>query len=197
MRCCGYEVMWVWGAVLLMNQLLMTSRCDMWHDSLSFDWQYGSIVIEVVLHGDKKFTNGCPYLKLVMMILLDPSHSPVSFFYSWWSFKATLCNNLTLFVVWFYRQLVLVPSSSFILIAYGHVRDRQTPVSFPLAIQEMHYAVLCSKLEHPAKMEEKLSQHDIASYTAKRHQLMCWQASISVSWAVAGVCKVFAWPLGS
>src|SRR4029434_4696255 len=109
-----------------------------------------------------------------------------------WCIKVTLCNNLTLFEVWFYRRLVLVPSSSFILIAYGRVRDRQTPVSFPLAIQEMHYAVLCSKLEHPAKMEEKLSQHDIASYTAKRHHVMCSPVSISVSWAVGGVCKVFA-----
>ena len=42
-------------------------------------------------------------------------------------------------------------------------------------------------------MEEKLSQHDIASYTAKRHRLVCWQDSISVSWAVGGVCNVFAW----
>ena len=41
----------------------------------------------------------------------------------------------------------------------------------------MAYVVLCSGLEYPAKMEEKLSQHDIASYTAKRHQLVCWQAS--------------------
>ena len=30
-----------------------------------------------------------------------------------------------------------------------------------------------------------------------RHQLACWQASISVSWAVGGVCKVFACLLGS
>ena len=27
-------------------------------------------------------------------------------------FKVTLCNNFTLFEVWFYRQLVLVPSSN-------------------------------------------------------------------------------------
>ena len=47
------------------------------------------------------------------------------------------------------------------------------------------------------KMEEKLSQHDIASYTANRHELVCWQASISVNWAVGGVCKVFACLLGS
>ena len=66
----------------------------------------------------------------------------------------------------------------------------------------MPYVGLCSGLEHPEKMEEKLSQHDIASYTAKRppvsdHQLACWQASISVNWAVGGVCKVFACLLGS
>ena len=85
----------------------------------------------------------------------------------------------------------------FILIAYGHVKDRLTPVSFPLAIQDMPYVVLYTGLEYPAKMEEKLSQHDIASYTAKRHQLVCWQASVSVNWAVGGVCKVFACLLGS
>ena len=70
-------------------------------------------------------------------------------------------------------------------------------MSSPLAIQDMPYVVLCTGLEYPAKMEEKLSQHDIASYTAKRHQLVCWQASISVNWAVGGVCKVFACLLGS
>ena len=51
--------------------------------------------------------------------------------------------------------------------------------------------------KNPAKMEEKLSQHDIASYTAKRHQLVCWQASICANWAVDGVGKVFACFLGS
>ena len=50
---------------------------------------------------------------------------------------------------------------------------------------------------NPEKMEEKLPQHDIASYAAKRHQLVCWQASISVNWAVGSVCKVFACLLGS
>src|SRR4029434_10699006 len=80
----------------------------------------------------------------------------------------------------------------FILIAYGHVKDRYTPVSFPLAIQDMPYVVLCSGLEHPAKIEQKLSQHDIVSYTAKRHHLVCRQACISANWAVGGVCKVFA-----
>ena len=45
-------------------------------------------------------------------------------------------------------------------------------------IQDMHYVVLWSGLEHSAKME------DITSYTAKRHQLVCWQASISANWAV-------------
>ena len=29
------------------------------------------------------------------------------------------------------------------------------------------------------------------------HHLVCWQASISASWAVGGVCKVFASLLGS
>ena len=70
-------------------------------------------------------------------------------------------------------------------------------MSFPLAIQDMPYVVLITGPEYSAKMEEKLSQHDIASYTAKRHQLVCWQASISVNWAVGGVCKVFACLLGS
>ena len=70
-------------------------------------------------------------------------------------------------------------------------------MSFPLAIQDMPYVVLCAGLEYPANMEEKLSQHDIASYTAKRHQLVCWQASICVNWAVGGVFKVFACLLGS
>ena len=70
-------------------------------------------------------------------------------------------------------------------------------MSFPLAIQDMPYVVLSTGLEYPAKMEEKLSQHDIASYTAKRHQLVSRQASISVNWAVGGVCKVFACLLGS
>src|SRR4029434_3101632 len=61
----------------------------------------------------------------------------------------------------------------------------------------MPYVVLCSGLVYPAKMEEKLSQHDIVSYTAKGHQLVSWQASISVNWAVGGVCKVFGCLLGS
>ena len=60
-------------------------------------------------------------------------------------------------------------------------------MSFPLVIQDMHYVVLYTGLEYPAKIEEKLSQHDIASYTAKRHQLVSRQASSSVSWAVVGV----------
>ena len=70
-------------------------------------------------------------------------------------------------------------------------------MTFPLSIQDMPYVALCSRLEHLAKMEEKLSQHDIVSCTAKRHQLLCWQAFISVSWVVGGVCKVFACLLGS
>src|SRR4029434_3767300 len=55
---------------------------------------------------------------------------------------------------------------------------------------------LCSSVYLAAKMEEKLSQSDIASYTVKRHQLVCWHASISVNWAVGGVCNVFACLLG-
>ena len=66
-----------------------------------------------------------------------------------------------------------------------------------LAIQDMPYVVLYIGLEYPAIMEEKLSQHEIASYTAKRHQLECCQAYISVNWAVCGVCKVFAFKVVS
>ena len=51
----------------------------------------------------------------------------------------------------------------------------------------MPHVVYTTGLEHPAKMEDNISQHDIASYTAKRHQLVCWQASISFNWAVGGV----------
>src|SRR4029434_7514753 len=76
----------------------------------------------------------------------------------------------------------------FILISCGHVKDRYTRASFPLDIQDMPYVVLYTGLE----MDKKLSQHDNASYTAKTHQLACWQASISVNWAVGGVCKLFA-----
>ena len=94
-----------------------------------------------------------------------------------------------------FRGMVLQATSfgtifKFVLIAYDHVKDR-TPLSFPLFILDMPYVVLCTGLEYPTKMEEKLSQHDIASYTAKRHQLVCWQASISVNWAVGGVCTPF------
>ena len=49
-------------------------------------------------------------------------------------------------------------------------------MSFPLATQDMPYVVLCTRLEYPAKIEEKIVQHNIASYTVKRHQLVCWQA---------------------
>ena len=70
-------------------------------------------------------------------------------------------------------------------------------MSFPLAILDIPYVVLCSRLEHPVKMDEKLSHHGIAGYTAKRHQLVSWQASISANWAVGGVFKIFAYLLGS
>ena len=72
------------------------------------------------------------------------------------------------------------------------MRDRLTPVSSPLAIQDMPYVVLCAK-----KWKKSFHTHVTASYTAKIHQLACWQASISVSWAIGGVCKVFACLLGS
>ena len=62
-------------------------------------------------------------------------------------------------------------------------------MSFQLAIQDMPYVVLITGPEYSAKIEEKLSQHDIASYTAKRHTLVCWQAFISVNWAVGGVLQ--------
>ena len=64
-------------------------------------------------------------------------------------------------------------------------------------MQDMLYVVLCTGLEYTAKMEEKLSQHDIASYTAKIHQLVCWRAFISVNLAFGGFCKVFECLLGS
>ena len=57
----------------------------------------------------------------------------------------------------------------------------------------MPYVVLCTRPEYSAKIEEKLSQHDIVSYTAKKHQLVCWQASIGVM----GLLVVFACLLGS
>src|SRR4029434_6237722 len=63
--------------------------------------------------------------------------------------------------------------------------------------EDMPYVGLYTGLEYPAKLEEKLSEHDIASYTDKIHQLVCWQASISVNWAVCDVCKVFASLLGN
>src|SRR4029434_5435609 len=63
------------------------------------------------------------------------------------------------------------------LIAYGHMKDRSTPVSFPLAIQDMHYVVLCFLAGTPCKNGRK-------AFTSA-------QASISVNWAIGGVCKVF------
>ena len=70
-------------------------------------------------------------------------------------------------------------------------------MSSPLASQDMPHAVWCNRLDPLQKCKKSLHTHDSASYTAKRHQLACWQASISVSWAVGGVCKVFACLLGS
>src|SRR4029434_5248007 len=62
----------------------------------------------------------------------------------------------------------------------------------------MPYVVLCRTGWYTLqKWKKSFHTHDIASYTAKRHQLVCWQTSISVNWAVGGVCKVFACLLGS
>src|SRR4029434_9854741 len=76
----------------------------------------------------------------------------------------------------------------------GQIHTCVFPTSHP------HYA-LCSSVfpgwNTRQKWKKKLTQHDIASYTAKRHQLVCWQASISAKWVVGGVCKVFACLLGS
>src|SRR4029434_3286393 len=82
-----------------------------------------------------------------------------------------------------------------ILIAYGHVKDRETPLSFPLAIQDMPYVVLCNGLEPPAKLEEKLSharhcqpqgQKTPVSVLASFYQcqLGCW-------WCLQGFCMSF------
>src|SRR4029434_1668246 len=63
------------------------------------------------------------------------------------------------------------------------------------SICPMYFCVTCWYTLQ--KWKKSFHTHDIASYTAKRHPLVCWQASISVSWAVGGVCKVFACLLGS
>ena len=68
----------------------------------------------------------------------------------------------------------------------GQINTCVFPTSHPgyaLCSYVLHYVVMYW-LEHLAKLEEKLSQHDIAGYTAKRHQSVYWQASISVNWAV-------------
>src|SRR4029434_10162494 len=111
--------------------------------------------------------------------------------------KVTLCNNLTLFEIWFYKQPVLVhPQMNFdrIWSCEGQINTCVFPTSHP------GYA-LCSSVYRagiPCRNgRQSFHTRDIGSYTAKRHQLMCWQASISVSWAVGGVCKVSACLLGS
>ena len=40
-----------------------------------------------------------------------------------------------------------------------------------VAAQVRHYVVLWSGMKHLKKMQEKLSQHNIANYTPLRHQL--------------------------
>ena len=58
-----------------------------------------------------------------------------------------------------------------------------TSCQFPLAIQAVHYVVLC--VTH--KNVRKLSQRDIA----RGHQSAGWQAFIKVNRAFAGACMVF------
>ena len=52
------------------------------------------------------------------------------------------------------------------------VKERWPHLSFQLATQTMHFAVLCFRSDYPANMWEMLSQHDIAS-VANRHKLAC------------------------
>src|SRR4029434_6094061 len=70
-----------------------------------------------------------------------------------------------------------------------------TSVSSPLAIQDMPHVVLCNGLEHPAKMEEKLSH-------ALHCQLHCQKIPVSVLasfyqcqlgcwWCLQGFCMPF------
>ena len=99
--------------------------------------------------------------------------------------KVTLCNNLTLFEVWFYRQLVLVPSSnSFCACVF--------PTSHP------GYA-LCSSVfpgwNTLQKWKKSFHTHDIGVFW--QYSWQSPEASISVNWAVGGVCNVFACLLGS
>ena len=63
-------------------------------------------------------------------------------------------------------------------------------MSLPLAIQDMHYVDLCSGLQHPAKMEEKLTQHYIATYCIlPKDTSYCVSKLLSVP---AGLLVVFA-----
>ena len=52
-------------------------------------------------------------------------------------FKATLCMSLPLFDVCFYQAISFGITWKVTLMLYGHVKDRQTHVSFPSAMQDM------------------------------------------------------------
>ena len=66
-------------------------------------------------------------------------------------FKATLCKNVPLSEVCFYRQLLLVSSSNECRCNMVTWRTDKH-LSFSLAIQAMHYGCLWSGSEHPAKI---------------------------------------------
>ena len=55
---------------------------------------------------------------------------------------------------------------------YGHVKDRYTRLSFPLAVNAI-CTVLWSWMEHSANKKEKHSQHDMANNITKRGQIAC------------------------
>ena len=75
----------------------------------------------------------------------------------------------------------------FILIAYGHVKD------FPTS--HLEYA-LCSSV-YRAGTPCRNGRKALPAILPKDTSQCVWQASISVNWAVGGVCKVFACLLGS
>src|SRR4029434_7820744 len=99
--------------------------------------------------------------------------------------KVTLCNNFTLFEVWFYRRLVLVhPQIHFdsIWSCEGQINTCVFPTSHP------GYA-LCSSVfpggKRMQKWKKSFHTHDIASYTAR----VCLGKFLSVS---TGLLVVFA-----
>src|SRR4029434_1177875 len=84
----------------------------------------------------------------------------------------------------------------FILVAYGHVKDRKTPVSLPLALQDMQYVVCVPGWYTLQKLKKSFHSMTLPAILPK-DMLVCWQGSISANWDIGGVCKVFACGLGS